>query len=327
MKNPTPKFIVPVLVLLAACQQPAPVQDCPSQPLTDLFMSEIAFQNPELSFRKISEVTYLEGSAANITDQIVAPVLEKLLRNELKAIDPLWDLDQHIEAVWLTPEDILRKLVSKEQDTLKAEEVLYLRPYEKWFLTDDFKLSRKILGLTFVQHNIDAAAGEIRGTEPMFQLENKPEGEAKKVATISYRQSINKARDGWEWFQHNLEGSVKSKFFGGLLKEVKDGQITVFKTSNLKEALGPNDMKILKSSIDTVYIEDAEPPYDLRMHILKRRTSRSDIVAIDLVQEISVYPNGSISIDTKTYAPVVSSKELKTGEEFLQSALFWVKNE
>ena len=336
MKTIKSVFTVVVILAFGACQQPQPQTECPPVPLTDLFLTS-------MQLKPDKGAVYTEGSYKAIQETFYNALIKKGLSDSIKFIDPLSSpLDD--EQLVLTKAEIERKLIRVDtvyienpnpphelsmqvtRDTMSADLLASIRAYEKWYLTDSLKLNREVTGYLPVCEVIDAATGEVRGWMPLFNVSPETKGERKKVATIQYQQPVKS--DLRNWYHNNLEISARHKLFNPIIKAAWNGAIPVYDNPE-GTALTTEKLRENLCFVDTMYIENPMPPYDLQMTVVEECQSEfyDQVDAIALVQDVYVDDNLALSFEVKWYAPVMNVYNRMTGKPTGETrTMFWVKN-
>jgi len=75
----------------------------------------------------------------------------------------------------------------------------------------------------------------------------------------------------------------------------------------------------------TAFIESPDPPHAIEKVMIDQTCGPLDIVAIEFVQEVYLYDNGTLDMDVKWYGPVTGVTD-KFGTLTNPKTLFWVKN-
>ena len=214
-------------------------------------------------------------------------------------------------------------------DTFKGRHLSSVKVFESWKLSESFKLEKTVSHYMPVRENIEPLTGKLRGWNPLFIVNSiEPSGEPIKVVQIQYTQPVVK-KDGdhpYQWYRGNLEASVREKFFEGLLTSMKSGELACY--ADAEESV-PVEKEAIESAlfmVDTMYIENPDPPHDLQMVILEMELDWNKVNAIEFVEEIKYYDNGSMTIDVKWYRPVMGIPNPVTGNVIGSKGLFWIKN-
>lgn len=327
-----------IILIFSACTPSS--QNCPEDPpLAPQFLSQI----------------YLKGEAALAGSgdndgageliEIIGLVIDQAFSGSLMTYDAT--LDGYKDLVALTPDEFEEKLIRIDTsymenpkppykleivtvtDTFKGRNLSALRVFESWKLSESFKLEKTVSHYMPVRENIDPLTGKLRGWNPLFiATSNEPSGEPIKVAQIQYTQPVVK-KDGdykYQWYRENLETSVREKFFEGLLTSLKSGDLTCYASANESDLLDKEAIEAALFMADTMYIENPDPPHDLQMAILEMNLDWYNVNAIEFVQNVSYYANGSIEIDVKWYRPIMGIPDPVTGDLIGSKRLCWIKN-
>ena len=327
-----------IILTFSACTPSS--QNCPEDPpLAPQFLSQIYLKGD----------TALAGSGNNDGAgeliEIIGLVIDQAFSGSLMTYDAT--LDGYKDLVALTPDEFEEKLIRIDTaymenpkppynlemvtviDTFKGRHLSSLRVFESWKLSESFKLEKTVSHYMPVRANIDPLTGKLRGWNPLFiATSNEPSGEPIKVAQIQYTQPVVK-KDGdykYQWYRENLETSVREKFFDGLLTSMKSGALACYANT---EGSAPVDHETIEAAlfmVDTMYIENPDPPHDLQMAILEMDLDWYNVNAIEFVQEVKYYTNGSIEIDVKWYRPIMGIPDPFIGESIGSKKLFWIKN-
>lgn len=324
------------LLLMASCTQ-KPSNNCPEHGLSARTMTQMPLKGHRA-------VTIVEGGE-NALQDLFGKLLDRVVGGELQAIDPLqapWDGDpiilsseavkarlfrvdtQYVESPQ-PPHDLVMQVVT---DSFQMSEAFSIRPYERWDI-DSLSIRKQVVGYALVAERMDRITGEMRGTMPLFTVRcSEKQGEPTKVATVRYIQQINwaaAANDPYNWYRDNLEVSVREQLFGTLLAKAEKGTLQAYPGPSADGLLGREALMAGITSTDSMWVESPEPPYAMEKVAVTSTVDFTDIVAIECVQDILMYANGTIAIDLKWYAPAVGTTD-KYGNLTTIRTLFWVKN-
>jgi hypothetical protein len=333
--RPLPLFTF-CLLLLASCAQ-KPSNNCPEHGLSARTMTEMPIKGDRA-------VTIVEGGANALKD-LFSSLLGKAVSGDLQTIDLVhtpWDVDPvilsseaikarlfHVDTQYVEspqpPHNLVMQVVT---DSFQLSEAFSIRPYERWDI-DSLSISKQVLGYALVAESTDRISGEVRGTMPLFTVTcGEKQGEPSKLATVRYLQQVNRATASnapYNWFAQNLEVSVREKLFGTLIAKAEKGTLQAYPGPSTDGLLGKEALMASITFTDSMWVESPEPPYALEKVAVTSTLDFSDIVAIECVQDILMYANGTITIDLKWYAPVVGTTD-KYGNLTTTRTLFWVKN-
>ncbi len=324
------------LLLMASCTQ-KPSNNCPEHGLSARTMTQMPLKGHRA-------VTIVEGGENALKD-LFSSLLGKAVSGDLQTIDLVhtpWDVDpvilsseaikarffrvdtQYVESPQ-PPHNLVMQVVT---DSFELSQAFSIRPYERWDI-DSLSIRKQVVGYALVAERMDRITGEVRGVEPLLMVKcGEKQGEPTKVATVRYIQQINwaaAANDSYNWYRENLEVSVREQLFGTLLAKAGKGALQAYPGPSADGLLGKEALTACLTSTDSMWVESPEPPYAMEKVAITSTVDFTDIVAIECVQDILMYANGTIAIDLKWYAPVVGTTD-KYGNLTTTRTLFWVKN-
>jgi hypothetical protein len=327
-----------IILSLGACSPPV-TQDCPDPPLVSKFLAQMHVKGDNA----ISGVVANDGAGKVV--EMMDLTIGSVVAGSLTAYDVYFDEDGNM--IVLTPDEIKRCLIQVDTlyienpeppyklemtlvtDTFDGDDLSSLRVLESWNLSESFILDKTVSYYVPIRENIDPITGELRGWTPMLYVPfTEAEGEPFKVATIQYTQPVinDSFYSVYEWYRENLEASVREKFFKPLLASMASGEMSCYAKPDESNALDKHTVAASISRVDTMYVENPAPPYDLEMSIVTENLLWTNVKAIEFVQELKYYKNGSIGIDVKWYRLVMSIPDPITGEPSGTKPLFWIKN-
>lgn len=343
MKNLRTIAMLFAAFVIASCQQHNEKKQDTTTTLTPFFLPALNLKDGKMG----SNLTYVDGSAEQLRSRFINPVFNAVKNDTTLAVYNAFSLYKILdEYEQLTPQQLQNIFVRIDtmyveqpvppyalqmkvvHDTLQAESIAQFRPLESWQLDEQFRISKKVQNLTLMIENIDPTTGEIRGLTPAFLLQQKTQSPGEKIATIRYNQNISSQGPPNLWFRENLEYSARQRFLYPLLKKALNGELNVYAQPDAatqqmtKEDVGKN-----LTTIDTVYVDNPEPPYELRKEVREFMPEYTDISAIEFVEELNYAEDGSLSINVLWYAPVVTESDPITGlpKKGTEKTLFWVK--
>lgn len=341
MKNLRTIAMLLAAFVIASCQQHNEKKQDTTTTLTPYFMSLLNLKESKIG----SNLTYVEGSEEQLCKLFINPAFEYVKANPTKIYSAASELTIEDGLLALTAEEVKSYLVRTDtmhleqpglphdlkmkvvHDTLFAQELSQFRPLESWQLDEQLRISKKVQYHILVTDNLDPVTGEVRGLTPLFVIPCATQGKGTKVATVRYLQQVNSGY-GYSWYRENLEASAREKLFYPLLKKALNGELNVYAQPDAatqqmtKEEVGKN-----LTTIDTVYVDNPEPPYELRKEVREFMPEYTDISAIEFVEELNYAEDGSLSINVLWYAPVVTESDPITGlpKKGTEKTLFWVK--
>ena len=130
----------------------------------------------------------------------------------------------------------------------------------------------------------------------------------------------------YQWYRENLETSIREKFFDRLLSSMQSGALSCYENP---EALNPVSHELIESALlisDTMLNVNPDLSMDLQMEVMEMELDWHDVNAIEFVQEVKYFENGAITIDVKSYRPIMGIPDLLTGDVTDLRELFWIKN-
>ncbi len=115
------------------------------------------------------------------------------------------------------------------------------------------------------------------------------------------------------------------KLWGELSKALESGKLEAY-TSDQKTKLTPAEIKKIGSRVDTFYVENPDPPYDLQMKVLKNEFNPNDICSWIFYEDL-VYDSKKNTLTKKvTYVtPCIQVLDPLNGELRGTQALMAIK--
>ena len=119
--------------------------------------------------------------------------------------------------------------------------------------------------------------------------------------------------DDSQWYKENLAPEKREKMFKGLFSNVNYGTVECYADPSESGLLEQVDGAYRLMKVDTQYIENPAPPYDLAMVVIEEPYDWTDVVALEFIQDVKYYENGAMEIDVKWYGPVLNTKDPVSG--------------
>ena len=327
-----------IILILSACSPTS--KNCPEEPpLVPQFLAQIHLKDDATA-----EGARKDNGAEELI-QIIGLAVDDAFSGSLITYDAT--LEGYKNLVVLSPDEFEEKMIRVDtaymenpeppydlkmvniRDTFKGRHLASIRLFESWRLSESFILEKTVSHYMPVRQNVDPLTGMLRSWNPLFIVNSvEPSGEPISVAHIQYTQPVVK-KDGdypYQWYRENLETSIREKFFDRLLSSMKSGALTCYENP---EALNPVSHELIESALlisDTMLNVNPDLSMDLQMEVMEMELDWHDVNAIEFVQEVKYFENGAITIDVKSYRPIMGIPDLLTGDVTDLRGLFWIKN-
>jgi len=274
-------------------------------------------------------------------DRFVKGIFNMIRKGELKIYDEESALlkDEELDArmhyidtfrVVLNDENEKIKIDSLITRKLKVSDINEIVFREKWFISySPFSLEKEVLGFGLSSNLLNQYSIENKSDQPVFwvlmdsvnKLERKVETEI--TEKIQYDVFIkNQDRDG-SWWQSNIVKSNRIEFSASLIKAAQEDvfEIHDFYTNN---QLSGEEVRNILSRIDTITIQDPNPPNNWKDTTIVNNIEAHDIVKIRFLESWSIdWGNMSFSKKINAIAPIVESYS-ENGDFRGYRPLFWI---
>lgn len=154
---------------------------------------------------------------------------------------------------------------------------------------------------------------------------NKPAAESGELVTkrIQYDVFIVSPDPEFDWWVQNIEGSGRETFVKNILSGASSGKVKVFDFFTYKP-LAAEDIKNILRRVDTIALENPDPPHELRDTVLVKEIGTHDISKVRFMEEW--YMNKESLVFSKKVIGICPLVEVFTenGDFKGNKPLFWV---
>jgi hypothetical protein len=154
---------------------------------------------------------------------------------------------------------------------------------------------------------------------------NRGEEGGKNLVTkrIQYDVTIKSPDPDFDWWMQNIEGSEREKLVNEMINAASNGKVKVYDVVSNK-LLTTDDVKGMLKRVDSVQVENPEPPHEMRDTVIIHEVNQREITKIRFLEEWKMDQN-SLVFSKKVLAicPMVEAYS-ETGELKGYKPLFWV---